>query len=595
MQGRALVLATVVVVAGTLGCNGAIGGSSGKSATPGSTNQPPPPPPPPPGGALTLATATFASAANINSRSATQGDTVTLTFSAEVVVKAADPNLEFVLPVKGNTFGTGATLKAGNATNQVLITLGANPNLRVSGTFAVAAVGSGDSTGIDVPTVATGNVLGLTGTKPSPGPVDLAGPLMEQWQAVATMQLPRGVHTATLLNDGRILITGGLVDGGGGVGLVYALNSEVYDPVGNAFTLTSTLGGQVNGDMMVTNAVFGVSAANPAGTAFGPLPVARTDHTATKLPDGRVLVAGGYGFENLDPAQANPTPVQQDLHTAHLFDPKTNTFAQTAGNLITPRSHHSAAVLANGKVLVTGGINNGQNVTPNVAPVALASAEEFDPATGMFTAANANGMTTPRFDGVLEVDAAKNQVLYSGGVALIPNVNPPQLALSGGADLFDEPTSTFLSPASKPTQDLRWQGAAQDGTGTTYIFGGNGVAVVSSLVESYTGGKFTSLPSLVTARARAKGDTMGGNIVVVAGGTNLSGKPGHELASVEVINTDSQKVETAPSMAHARNSFTLTAANGRVYAIGGLNGDNGMLGDSTGGLPIGPAEVYERP
>src|SRR5690349_17506132 len=120
MQGRALVvLATVALVAGTLGCNGAVAGSGGKTALPGSTQQPPPPPsPPPPGAALTLASATFASASAVNSQSVKAGDSITLTFSAAVAVKAADPNMEFVLPVKGNTFGTGATLKAGNATTQ---------------------------------------------------------------------------------------------------------------------------------------------------------------------------------------------------------------------------------------------------------------------------------------------------------------------------------------------------------------------------------------------------------------------------------------------------------------------------------------------
>src|SRR5580698_9898434 len=73
----------------------------------------------------------------------------------------------------------------------------------------------------------------------------------------------------------------------------------------------------------------------------GPLNVARYDHTATLLPDGKILVVGG-----LTNSAATAT--------AELYDPVTGTCTFT-GSLANARSRHTATLLPNGKVLVTGG------------------------------------------------------------------------------------------------------------------------------------------------------------------------------------------------------------------------------------------------
>ena len=90
--------------------------------------------------------------------------------------------------------------------------------------------------------------------------------------------------------------------------------------------------------------------------------VERSGHTATRLSDGRVLVAGG----------ANGTGA---LNESEIYDPVSATFS-TAGNMGTARADHSATLLADGRVLIAGGRNGGG---------AVASTEIFDPATGAFT------------------------------------------------------------------------------------------------------------------------------------------------------------------------------------------------------------------
>ena len=134
----------------------------------------------------------------------------------------------------------------------------------------------------------------------------------------------------------------------------------------------------------------------PASTSFafettGNLNTARFGHTATFLPNGQVLVAGGFGRSGT-------------LASAELFNPATGSWTPT-GNLNNPRNLHTATLLPNGQVLLAGGSDNG-------TVGALGSAELFDPVTGSW--ATTGNLNTPRFLHTATL-LPNGQVLVAGG------------------------------------------------------------------------------------------------------------------------------------------------------------------------------------
>jgi hypothetical protein len=167
----------------------------------------------------------------------------------------------------------------------------------------------------------------------------LYNPATEKWMAAAPMTTNRSVHTATLLPDGRVLVVGGYV-GRPGVGAQTAqMSTELYDPTSGIWSATAGM--------------------------HDP----RSMHTATLLPNGKVLVAGGYTCDN------GGEPVT----TADLYNPTTGTWT-AVGTLNTARGAHSATLLPSGEVLVAGG-NNGSHLGD------LSSAELFEQATGSWIGA----------------------------------------------------------------------------------------------------------------------------------------------------------------------------------------------------------------
>jgi len=147
-----------------------------------------------------------------------------------------------------------------------------------------------------------------------------------------------------------------------------------------------------------------VSAQGGTWTATGSMSTPRYLHTATLLPSGKVLVAGG----NIDGSTITAS--------AELYDPAMGIWTYT-GNLSTGRAAHTATLLPNGKVLVAGG-RDGSN-----AP--LASAELYDPVMGTWSATGS--MSTRRGEGHIAIRLPNGKVLVAGGACAPPTAGncPP--------------------------------------------------------------------------------------------------------------------------------------------------------------------------
>ncbi len=213
-------------------------------------------------------------------------------------------------------------------------------------------------------------------------------------------------HTATLLADGSVLVVGGMDDSTDAMRTV-----ERFDPASGAWTRAASLG-RVRVDHSATRLpdgsvlVVGGRASNegrdywaqverydPAGNtwhAVAPLHTPRAGHSATLLPDGRVLVAGGINRDGI-------------LASAELYDPLKDTWT-AAGALHEARFRHSATLLPDGRVLVAG---NGTLTAP------LTSVELYDPARNSWSSAAPLPQAQNEHAAVLLPDG---RVLIAGGV-----------------------------------------------------------------------------------------------------------------------------------------------------------------------------------
>ena len=202
-------------------------------------------------------------------------------------------------------------------------------------------------------------------------------PSTGRFQPTGAMSVERESHTATLLKDGKVLIVGGIRTSDGGSHWETLQTAEIYDPSSGAFSATGSLNQArvfhaatllADGRVLITGGSGNNSAElyDPGTGSFksaGAMTTERHWHTATLLPDGKVLVAGG-----LDDA------------TAEVYDPVTSSFKPT-GTMLVARSLHSATLLPDGNVLIVGGDRFGNIPTGG----ATATAEIYDPLNGSFT------------------------------------------------------------------------------------------------------------------------------------------------------------------------------------------------------------------
>lgn len=271
---------------------------------------------------------------------------------------------------------------------------------------------------------------------------------------------------------------------------------------------------------------------------------ARYGHTATLLPNGSVLIAGGAYLNDEGPTVY--------LTAAELYNPSKESFAET-GSLRFARFAHTAALLSSGKVLLAGGASSP-------------TAELYDPSSGLFTAASA--MMTVR-SGHSATTLPDGRVLIVGG----RGANNEALA---SAEIYDPVAADFSSVGSMSTARAE-HAAALLGDGRVLIAGGTDgkMALASAEIFDPSSNSFSATGSMSVPRRRHTATSLDLGTVLVAGGLDLLNPAqfAHPLASAELYDPKSGSFVLTSNMVTARASHTASLRkDGSVVLVGGGDG-----------------------
>jgi N-acetylneuraminic acid mutarotase len=490
----------------------------------------------------------------------------------------------------------------------------------------------------------------------------------KKWVPTVPMTTPRAWHSATLLPSGQVLVTGGVglfdtqsihseakcEDSAAGIFSGSLSSAEIYDlgqrpPEGNRLlqsqshpfwsstnsmkyarahhtaTLVSTSKGRQKVMVAGGDNVPGVHTDTSEeydiekgiwSESVGKMWFARAGHTATLLSTGKVLVIGGTtsghsaSSRNSSAAATNVT-----LASAELYDPDTGTWTLLPHEMATPRTQHTATLLPSGKVLVTGGFNNGVPLSsseifdpaalldPSIPPWStaeslifpraghtavlltsgkvliaggvgtdgpLSSVEEYDPDKGSWS------LTGPFAVGRSQHSAT---LLFSGKVLVIGGVGPSGYLSS--AELYT-PDREIWESASSMTATRYYHATTLLPSGKVLVTGGNKESDYLATTEMLDpiAGTWSPAGNMTTARAQHTATVLSSGKVLVVGGVG----PSSYLASAEIYDPISGTWAPTGSMAEERYAHTATLLpSGKVLVSGGY-GNTGYLAS---------AEVYD--
>jgi len=261
---------------------------------------------------------------------------------------------------------------------------------------------------------------------------------------------------------------------------------------------------------------------------------ARYRHTATRLSDGRVLVAAGLG--------------RSLLSSAELYDPVADTWAQT-GNLSQARQFHTATLLPTGQVLVAGGLGGPQR----------SSAELYDAAAGTWTPTSS----------MSQARDSHTATLLSTGMVLVAGGRGTTGTPLSSAELYDPAAGTW-SPTGSLSQARFSFTATLLSDGRVLVAGGTIGAGRLSSAELYdpATGAWSQTGDMTEVRSLHTATLLPGGTVLVAGG-NIGGTAA--LAAAELYDPATGSWSQTASMSQKRYFFTATLLpDGRVLAAGGV-------------------------
>ncbi len=341
---------------------------------------------------------------------------------------------------------------------------------------------------------------------------------------------PREMHTATLLDDGTVLVAGGIGEAG------YLQSAEIYDPLTQGFTAL------VN-DMTKR----------------------RSSHTATLLDDGRVLLAGGYNGGSF-------------LNTAEIYDPLLQTFT-AVGNLNESRRKHTANLLSNGTVLIIGG-SYGAGLYRSTTEIFDPLTETFSPGSNLSVGRSIHTTTT------MPPGASTDVLFIVGGRDATGTLTSVEIYRDGvitplGADLKED--RGYHTATALDNGDLLVVGGYTDD-------GAGGLEARGAELYDSLAGSFEIIGDFLYPRYNHSAVKMGNGLVLISGGSESAikvatemevydpeaGESGEFIDEFNYTEDDEIVAHTGfpefhpPSMGTPRYGHTTTKlANNQIIIVGG--------------------------
>jgi len=348
-----------------------------------------------------------------------------------------------------------------------------------------------------------------------------------------SMNVVRQYDQAVLLSNGEVLVTGGINSEEGPPGTTTA---ELYNPATGTWSFT------------------------------GSMTAARYYHSAVRLQNGQVLVAGGYGSEG---------GTCTDLASAELYNPATGTFTAT-GSMTMGRGSFVLIVLQNRQVLAAGGANGS---CPEDTET---SAELYNPATGTWTA---TGSMTSDAGIILNVAA----LLQNGDVLVLPSQGIP--------NLYNPSTGSWTAAASPPGVVVASYQAILLPSGDVFAEGstGDGSSGPAWAIYNPSTNQWTtySAPPCTSVCDGGAALLSTGNVLIAGGSTETrTGKHTYQYhvnGQAYLLDPSTLTWASTGSMTPPLVGGTVTVlSNGQVLFAGG--GENNS--EDTGTVAVAAAELY---